>query len=120
MRNRKCGCKIDKKTPTNSILCERHATRAKRRAKREKVQEEKGLRREVIQLAEGNGHALTRFKEYPSVTGKWTAFCKNCGDLFIVYDEIPEAGDQIESWSLTKQCKKSALVAALAEEEVTE
>lgn len=81
-----CGCLYFEVGPP--VLCAACAAR-------EQLKEEKGLRRAVREQAESLGHELTRFAEYESTPGKWTAFCTKCERLVIVYDEVPSRGDQV-------------------------
>jgi hypothetical protein len=86
MKTRKCGCIYFEVGPP--VKCTKHATR-------EQELEEIGLRKAVRDTAETLGHSLTRFSEYESLPGKWTAFCEHCERVVIVYDKVPERGDQI-------------------------
>lgn len=120
MKERKCGCLVYELGPP--VLCERHQAKADRRAKkearraeREVEKEEKGLRKVVLETAESNGHVLSKFKEYPSCPGKWTAHCHLCGSIVIVYDKMPERGDQIAGQAVFNPCHKSDLVNTLGE-----
>lgn len=86
IKTRKCGCLYFEYGPP--VKCGKHATR-------EQEIEEKGLRKLIRDTAATLGHELTRFQEYESHPGKWTAFCVKCERLVIVYDAPPERGDQI-------------------------
>lgn len=86
MKERKCGCIYFEHGPP--VKCTKHAAR-------DQEIEEKGLRKAVRDQAEDMGHDLTRFLEYESTPGKWTAFCNKCERLVIVYDQPPVRGDQI-------------------------
>lgn len=134
IRTKKCGCIVfDVGDP---VLCPKHAERATKRASREarlasreakrerkaKVAEEKGLRKLVTEKAAELGHDLKRFQEYGAAgqPGKWTSYCANCGDLVIVYDElkhVPADSDQVIGKVLTERCRRSAIIAALREED---
>ena len=111
MKTKKCGCLVFEHGPP--VLCDDHTAKADRHAAKEKVQEEKGLRKIVQENATQLGHALTRFREYTSRAGKWTAYCLRCGAMCIVYDTVPDVGDQVAGKVLTETCKKSELLAAL-------
>ena len=120
VKEKKCGCIHFEVGPP--VLCEKHqfkqdkkAKREARQVEREQAREEKGLRRVVADSAAERGHDLSRFKEYPSVKGKWTAHCHNCGSIAIVYDKIPEFGDQVNAKALLEDCKRSSLVGTLAD-----
>ena len=84
-----------------------------RKAEREQAREEKGLREIVLDTATGLGHDLSRFKEYPSLDGKWVAHCHHCGSVAIVYDKTPRYGDQINAAKLFVACVRSTLVDTL-------
>lgn len=86
MKVRKCGCVFFEYGPP--VKCGKHAAR-------EQEIEEKGLRKAVREQATDLGHDLTRFMEYESRPGKWTAHCNRCERIVIVYDDVPERGDQI-------------------------
>lgn len=111
VKTKRCGCIVFEHGPP--IFCELHAARADKHAAKEKGREEKGLRKLVQEGAARLGHELTRFREYSSCDGKWTAYCLKCGAMCIVYDEIPVAGDQVAGKVLTEGCKRSELLAAL-------
>lgn len=118
VKEKKCGCIQFEVGPP--VLCEKHQhklekkeKREAKRAARETAREEKGLRKTVAQQAQDNGHDLSRFKEYGSRPGKWTAHCHSCGAIVIVYDTVPEYGDQIAGAGVFKACEKSALVGTL-------
>ena len=111
MKEKKCGCIVFEHGPP--IPCERHARKIEKQEARVKAKEEKGLRKIVAQQALDNGHDLARFKEYSSQQGKWTSHCHQCGALIIVYDEIPERGDQISGRAVFEPCNKSDLVGTL-------
>lgn len=109
MREKKCGCIIFDVGPP--VPCTKHATQAKRkeereqrRTQREQKKEERGLRKIVAEQAFNQGHDLSKFKEYPSLPGKWTAWCHTCGALVIVYDRVPERGDQIAGKAVFQPC----------------
>ena len=108
MKVRKCGCIYYEVGPP--VQCEKHQAK-------DKVREERGLRKIVAQQARDKGHDLTEFKEYGSTVGKWTAFCHTCGGLCIVYDEVPERGDQVAGKGIFEACPGgSGTFAALAGE----
>jgi hypothetical protein len=86
IRPRKCGCLYFEHGPP--VFCGKHAAQQQR-------DEERGLRRAVRDQAEAHGHDLTDFSEYESQKGKWTAHCRRCFALMIVYDEVPARGDQV-------------------------
>lgn len=86
LRERKCGCVYFEHGPP--VKCPKHA-------ERDQVIEEKGLRKAVRETAETLGHSLVGFSEYESRRGKWTSFCERCEYMVIVYDEVPERGDQV-------------------------
>ena len=118
MKEKKCGCIIFEVGPP--VLCEKHqhkiekqTRREEKRAAREQAREEKGLRKIVLDKAAEHGHDLSRFKEYASRPGKWTAHCHACGAIVIVYDKTPEYGDQIAGAAVFKPCHKSELVGTL-------
>jgi hypothetical protein len=118
IKTKKCGCLFFK--VGDPVLCERHAARLARRAAKEKVVEEKGLRKEVVEAAAMLGHYLKRFEEYGAAgqPGKWTTYCQNCGDIVIVYDDlkhVPGDSDQVIGAPLTQQCRRSVLMSALKE-----
>lgn len=115
---KKCGCTVFEVGPP--VLCDKHQHKADKKEKREArkaardlKREEKGLRKIVSDAALENGHDLTRFKEYGSSPGKWTAHCHGCGAMAIVYDRIPAFGDQVNAKKLFEPCEKSALVGTL-------
>lgn len=111
MKEKKCGCIIFEVGPP--VLCGKHQSKVDRKEKREKLKEEKGLRKLVLDKAIENGHDLSRFKEYGSRPGKWVAHCHACGAMVIVYDAAPEYGDQIAGPAVFKTCHKSDLVGTL-------
>jgi hypothetical protein len=86
MKVRKCGCIYFEYGPP--VKCGKCAGR-------DQEVEEKGLRKAVRDSAAELGHELNRFQEYESRPGKWTAMCVRCERLVIVYDDVPERGDQI-------------------------
>jgi hypothetical protein len=96
MRERKCGCIYYCYGPP--LLCPTHQAK-------QQEEEETGLRKLVKDQCEGLGHKVTRFSEYESQPGKWTAYCETCGKVIIVYDEPPRLGDQINSPCLTEVCR---------------
>lgn len=117
MKERKCGCIVFDVGPP--VLCDTHKfkleqkeKKAEKKAAREEKREQKGLRKTVEEQATELGHDLSRFKEYPSVRGKWTAHCHRCGGIVIVYDGIPERGDQVAG-AVFKKCERSSLVDVL-------
>ena len=113
VKEKKCGCIYFEVGPP--VLCGRHLQREIKKAEREKVREEKGLRKVVAETAFTNGHDLSKFKEYGSRPGKWTAHCHSCGSMVIVYDQPPERGDQVSGKALFEPCAKSSLVQVLGE-----
>ncbi len=115
MKERKCGCIYFEHGPP--VRCEKHSSIQAKREAREKDREEKGLRKIVAQKAIEFGHDLARFKEYSSRVGKWTTHCHQCGAMVIVYDDIPERGDQICGPAVFKACERSALVGTLGDAE---
>lgn len=88
MTVRSCGCITYEYGPPH--ICEKH-----RRKQQER--DEKGLRRAVREQATDRLHDLTDFSEYESYQGKWTAYCRRCGAMVIVYDKPPMRGDQINA-----------------------
>lgn len=113
MREKKCGCVVFEFGPP--VLCATHQAKVIRKQEREREAEEKGLRKIVLDQATENGHELSRFKEYPSTQGKWTAHCHRCGCIAIVYEQVPQRGDQINAKGLFDHCERSALVGTLAD-----
>lgn len=114
IRNKKCGCVFQHGERT--VWCDKHAARAERKAQKEVVQEQKGLRKLATEQAANLGHELKRFEEYgvAGQEGKWTSFCARCGDIVIVYDKLEQApGDQLCGRPLVEQCRRSALVSGL-------
>ena len=111
MKERKCGCLYFEHGPP--VPCEKHQRKLEKKEAREKAKEEKGLRKIVADKALENGHDLTHFKEYGSQPGKWVAHCHSCGGLVIVYENIPERGDQICGQAVFAACRKSDLVGTL-------
>jgi hypothetical protein len=96
MTVKKCGCITYEYGPP--LLCDKHQRKTQEN-------EEKGLRKVVRDEAHNRGHDLTLFTEYESYPGKWTAFCNTCGRIVIVYDEVPERGDQVNGkLILEKDC----------------
>lgn len=115
MHERKCGCLVFQYGPP--VLCETHLAKQQKKIDRTKKLEDKGLRKLVRETAEGLGHDLKVFREYPSMRGKWTSYCGRCGDMVIVYEDLRLAadGDQLLGKPLTDKCRRSELVAALHE-----
>lgn len=118
MKEKKCGCLVFELGPP--VLCETHKAKverkeriAEKKAEREKVREEKGVRKLVLDSATEHGHDLSRFKEYPSYDGKWVAHCHHCGGVAIVYDKTPKYGDQVNAAKLFVDCERSTLVDVL-------
>jgi hypothetical protein len=99
---RKCGCLYYEYGPP--LLCGKHEVRATAVAR-------KTLRSTITDHIEANGHALARWSEYESMPGKWTTYCTQCGEVVIAYEEIPQAGDQVNSHILDGACRKSTFVA---------
>lgn len=94
IKERKCGCLYFEYGPP--VKCQKHADRDQEII-------EKGLRKVVRDTAETLGHSLTRFLEYESRPGKWTAFCTLCERVVIVYDDVPERGDQINGKRIVEE-----------------
>ena len=94
MKVRKCGCIYYEYGPP--LLCEKHNHK-------QYEEQEKGLRKLVRERTGSRGHKLSKFKEYESMHGKWTAFCEHCEKIVIVYDE-PVHGDQVVGHPLTEKC----------------
>lgn len=113
VKEKKCGCVIFEVGPP--VLCETHQRKAAKQHARAQALEEKGLRKLVADQARDHGHDLSRFKEYASAGGKWTAYCHNCGAIAIVYDRVPERGDQVNVQRLHGPCHKSDLVSVLGD-----
>jgi len=101
MRERKCGCILYEYGPP--FKCPKHQSKLRER-------EEKSFRKVVSEHVASLGHDLTRWEEYESKKGKWTSFCKHCGDIAIVYDEPQSAVDQVISHMLSQPCRRSSLV----------
>lgn len=95
MTTRKCGCITYEYGPMHR--CDKHL-------QKDQEQEEIGLRKAVKDSCEDLGHHLSRFEEYESNPGKWTAYCLACGLMAIVYDQPPVRGDQIAGWCLSSKC----------------
>lgn len=96
LKEKACGCVTFAVGPP--VFCDKHL-------KKIQSSEERGLRKAVREQSDALAHDLTPFEEYESTPGKWTAYCRFCGNMFIVYDEIPShGGDQIAGWALTTQC----------------
>lgn len=96
-KTRKCGCIYFEIGPP--VKCGKHTAR-------DQELEELGLRKAVRDTAETLGHSLTRFAEYESLPGKWTAHCELCERIVIVYDKTPERGDQVNGRRiLEERCK---------------
>lgn len=112
MKEKKCGCVIFEVGPP--ILCDEHQAKQAKKDARAQVLEEKGLRRIVVDRSRELGHDPTTFKPYGSQPGKWTAYCRHCGALIIVYDSVPERGDQVAGGAAFKTCRRGGLVEALA------
>lgn len=109
MREKKCGCVVFDHGPP--ILCVTHQTKIERKVEREKAQEEKGIRKAAHEAARRLGHDLSRFKETKATRGKWVAFCRSCGALVIVYDEIPRSGcDQISGKPISEGCRGGSVL----------
>jgi hypothetical protein len=101
VRERKCGCLYFQFGPP--VKCPRHLKKAR-------LKEEKTLRALVEEQATNLGHEVTEWREYKNQRGKWTAYCKRCGLMAIVYDEPPVVGDQVGGWLISRgECKKSDL-----------
>lgn len=112
VKEKKCGCLYFEHGPP--VLCETHKEKADRKEERAKRREVKGLRKIVADQARDLGHDLSQFREYPSLKGKWTAYCHSCGAFTIVYDFVPERGDQIAGKAVFERCSGgSATFAAL-------
>jgi len=111
MKEKKCGCIIFEHGPP--VQCEGHQRQTDKKVAREKAREEKGLRKIVAEQALSQGHDLACFKEYASCQGKWVSHCHECGAMVIVYDTVPERGDQIAGPGIFKACRKSDLVGTL-------
>lgn len=94
IKERKCGCIYFEHGPP--VICQKHAAR-------NQELEELGLRKAVRDTAETLGHSLTRFSEYESHPGKWTAYCQHCEHLVIVYDAVPTRGDQINGRKILEE-----------------
>lgn len=94
MKVRKCGCIYFEYGPP--VKCNKCSGR-------DQEVEEKGLRKAVRDQAAMHGHELTRFQEYESRPGKWTAHCIKCERIVIVYDDVPERGDQINGRLLLEE-----------------
>lgn len=112
MKERKCGCIVYEFGPP--LLCVTHKTKADRKIQRDQRKEEKGLRKIVAQQAFDQGHDLSQFREYKSQDGKWVAHCHSCGAMCIVYDRMPERGDQVAGKAIFQPCNPDELIAALA------
>lgn len=97
LKVRKCGCIYYEHGPP--LQCKKHEVK-------ERVEEEKTLRKLVREQAAELDHDLTRFEEYESLPGKWTAYCVHCGLIVIVYDAPPPVGDQVGGWALQRRCKE--------------
>lgn len=115
MKEKACGCINYEVGPP--VYCEKHQSKANKKAEREQAREEKGLRKIVAQQALDLGHDLSPFREYGSRPGKWTAHCHSCGGLVIVYDTVPEFGDQIGGPAVFKACQRSTVVSVLGDAE---
>ena len=95
LKEKACGCVTYAVGPP--LFCNKHQKLLDR-------QEDRGLRKAVREQAEAGKHDLSPFTEYESLPGKWTAYCQSCGWMVIVYDEIPERGDQVAGRPLTEPC----------------
>ena len=97
IRQRKCGCVYFEVGPP--VQCPKH------QAKEERT-ESLALRRAVNERTRKLGHELTDWVEYDSRPGKWTAYCRGCGLMAIIYDS-PDLtmGDQICGKVLLKECE---------------
>lgn len=112
IREKKCGCVIYEVGPP--VLCESHQRKADKKEAREIKREESSLRKTILQQAGDLGHNLSRFKKYSSCPGKYTAHCHRCGGIVIVYDKIPEYGDQVAG-AVFNECAPSGIVSVLGE-----
>jgi len=118
-KEKKCGCIYYEVGPP--LLCTKHKTkknnkaeREERKRNRERVAEERGLRKAALETARKRGHDMSPFKETTGTRGKFVTYCFDCGRLAIVYDRIPVYGDQVHGKSLTEECSGgSALSRAL-------
>lgn len=101
LKEKKCGCITFEHGP--AIICPTHQAK-------EHAREASAVRSAARRTAFDLGHDLTDFREYGSCDGKWTAYCHTCGAFAIVYDRIPERGDQVCGRALTDGCGRSEAV----------
>lgn len=116
---KKCGCVYFELG--DPVLCLKHRVKVEKKERKEKRDEERGLRRAAAEQAATLGHELNRFTEYGAADqpGKWTAFCERCGNIVIVYDRMEQApGDQVVGKPLTQECRRSSLMKLDAVKEV--
>lgn len=91
MKVRRCGCIAYQYGPPHT--CPKHQR-----------QEEKGLRKHIREQVNALGHDLSEFSEYESCPGKWTAWCRKCERIVILYDLPPTHGDQIAGRPIAEEC----------------
>jgi len=97
LKEKKCGCIVFEYGPP--IVCSTHQLK-------EKVKDEREIRRLAREQSRRFGHDLSDFREYPSTPGKWVAHCHTCGGMAIVYDEVPARGDQLAGPAMFNDCRR--------------